>query len=93
MLGICGKRIHIPPLPLGIYGVERQRGLSAAAQSRNHDKLPPRYRKGRILEVMRTRLYYLYIVVLLLHLLSSLKQNYKFTKFFRLLHPISHRDI
>ena len=53
LLGVGRQRIHVASLPFGIYRVERKGGLAASAQSCDHDKFVPRYRKRHILEIVR----------------------------------------
>ena len=52
MLGIRGKRVHIASLALRVEGVERQRGLAAAADARDYDELPAREIHVDILQVV-----------------------------------------
>ena len=40
--GIGGQGLHIPPLPLGVDGIEGQGGLAGPAESRQHHQLVPR---------------------------------------------------
>ena len=40
--GVGGETFHIPPLSLGINGVEGQRGLAAAGHAGDHHQLVPR---------------------------------------------------
>ena len=40
--GVGGEAFHIPPLSLGINGVEGQRGLAAAGHAGDHHQLVPR---------------------------------------------------
>ena len=54
MLGIGRERVHVAALPLGIQRVEGQRGLSAAADARDHDELAARQIHVDVLQIMGT---------------------------------------
>ena len=50
--GICRQALHIPPLPLREYRIERQRGFSRPRQARHHDQLVMRNLNLYIFEIM-----------------------------------------
>ena len=76
VFGICGKRVHISPLSLGIDRVEGEGRLAASAESRHHDKTVARDGKRRSLKVVRLSSDNLYEIVLLLHLETFWKTHY-----------------
>ena len=55
VLSVGGKGVHVAALPLGVQGVESQRGLAAAAQARHDDELPAGNVHVDILQVVRPR--------------------------------------
>ena len=52
---IRGKRFHVAPLPLGIQGVERQRGFARAGKAGEHDQPVPRQIEIDVLEIVSAR--------------------------------------
>ena len=70
LLCVCRQRVHIASLPFGIYRVERKGGLAASAQSCDHDKFVPRYRKRHILEIVRPGSAYFDVFCLSSHISS-----------------------
>ena len=52
MLGIGGKGVHVASLSLRIEGVEGQRGLAAAADTRHDHELAARQVHVHVLQVM-----------------------------------------
>ena len=52
MLGVGAKGIHIAALALGVYGIEGQGGLSAAAESGNYYELPARNVQVHVLQIV-----------------------------------------
>ena len=64
MLGIGRERVHVAPLPLGVYGVEGERRLAAAADSRDHGEPAPRNIDVHTLEIVGVRTAYFYILLL-----------------------------
>ena len=50
------KRLHIPPLSLGINRVEGQRTLARARHAADHRQLAMRYLAGEIFQVVRPRI-------------------------------------
>ena len=57
--------IHVPASRLRIYGIERQRRLAAAAQTRDHHEGVARYSQGNILEVVDRGLADIYVLAFL----------------------------
>ena len=85
MLGVGGKGVHVAALPLGIEGVERQRGLAAAAQARHDDEFPTGNVHIDVLQVVRPRTPDLDVVLvgLRLYVLLSGHRNTKIAKLCR----------
>src|SRR5439155_4318133 len=52
--GIGRQGLHVPPLALGVDGVEGQRALAGARDAREHDELPPGKVEGDVLQVVLT---------------------------------------
>ena len=52
LLGVRRERLDVPPLPLGVQGVERQRALSRAGWAGNDDERPVRQLDGDALQVI-----------------------------------------
>ena len=49
--------LDVPPLPLGVNGVEGQRRLARSAQPRDHDEPVARNRHVDVLEIVLSRLF------------------------------------
>ena len=52
LAGIGGKRLHVAALPLGIEGIERQRGFARTGEAGNHDQLVAGQGQIDVLEVV-----------------------------------------
>ena len=64
VLGVGGEGVHVAALPLGIDGVEGQRGFSAAADSGDHREPAPRDVHVHALEVVGAGSAYFYVLTL-----------------------------
>ena len=49
---VGAERLDVAALPLGVDGVERERGLPRTARSSEHDQLPARERHAHVLQVV-----------------------------------------
>ncbi len=87
VLGVGGKGVHIAALTLGVDGVEGERRLAAAAQSRDYDKFAARYVYIDVLQVVCPGSAHFNESVLI----HKRRQSYEFivslTPVFRLVHP------
>lgn len=52
---VCRKALHVPPLPLGIDGVEGERGFARAGKTREHDERVARDLQVDVLQVVLAR--------------------------------------
>jgi len=53
LAGVGGQRLDVPPLPLGVERVERERRFPGAGDARDDDELVPGDRDADIFEVVR----------------------------------------
>ena len=70
---VAREALDIAPLPLGVDGLERQRGLAAAGEAREHHELLARYLEVDVLEVVLPRAFYINAVSHIPPLMCELK--------------------
>ena len=63
MLGIRGESVHVAALAFGVYGIESQRRLAAAADAGHHRELSPRYVHVDVLQIVGVGSAYFYLLV------------------------------